>query len=327
MHNIKKGPAIIIGDACVDITIHLEDLIRESDDIRSPKLKPVLTGGGTSANTAIALSKLGVSTAFLGTVGDDYCGRFICKELQRQNIDTTYTLVSKSNTVSVFAFIPQNGERVLWGFPREDCAYAQLDLEQIDLDWIKQARWIHASGMAYMMAGSVRETIPTLFRLAWENGIPTSFDLNTRVGRAEDLDPGVREAVEKTIPYVRYLLGSAKDEFYTFWPQKDWKDCVRHFARGGCGAVSRMGSEGAFWVWEGKEGFCPSFRVKVANTTGAGDAFNAGFIAGILQGLPLEEAVLWGSGVAGYKVTGDSAHYTPNLAQLLEFIKDTPRRQ
>lgn len=70
MHDTIKGPAIIAGDACVDVTIHLENLMRESDNFRSEKLLPTLSGGGTSANTAIALSKLGVHTAFLGTVGE-----------------------------------------------------------------------------------------------------------------------------------------------------------------------------------------------------------------------------------------------------------------
>lgn len=326
MHDTIKGPAIIAGDACVDVTIHLENLMRESDNFRSEKLLPTLSGGGTSANTAIALSKLGVHTAFLGTVGEDYCGRFIRKELMQNNVDTSHTLVSKSNTVSVFAFIPADGERVLWGFPREDCAYAQLNLDQIDLDWIKQAGWLHASGMAYMMDGSVRETIPKLFQLAWENGIPTSFDLNTRIGRIEDLDPGIRKAVENTLPYVRYLLGSAKDEFYAFWPQEDWKDSVRHFAKDGRVAISRMGSEGCFWVDEQKEGMCSAFDVPALNTTGAGDTFNAGFIAGMLQGCSVEEAVLWGSGAAGYKVARSGAHNTPNLEQLMTFMKDTTRR-
>lgn len=319
---------IVIGDACVDVTVSLQSVMSSGDDeYGSERLKPTLTGGGTSANTAVALSKLGVPTAFMGTIGDDYGGRFMLKEFAQNGINTDFTIVDKSNTIFVFAFIDPTGERTLWGFPREDCSYASLDLGKIDLDKVRTASWVHSSGMAYMTEGSVRENLPKIFKAAYEAGVPTSFDLNTRVGDPEKLDPLIRKAVEETLPYVRYLLGSAKDEFYSFCPREDWRDSVRAFAREGCAVISRMGGEGAFFVADGLEELQKPYQVEVKNTTGAGDAFNAGFIAGMLQGLSLSEAVLQGSAVAGYKVTGNSSRYTPDSRQLKEFMAKTPRKQ
>lgn len=322
------GRVIVIGDACVDVTVSLASVINYGDDeYNSDRLKPILTGGGTSANTAVALSKLGVPTAFMGTIGDDYGGRFMLKEFAQNDINTDFTIVDKSNTIFVFAFIDPSGERTLWGFPREDCSYARLDLDRIDMGKVRTASWVHSSGMAYMTEGSIRENLPLIFKAAYEAGVPTSFDLNTRVGDPEKLDPRIRKAVEETLPYVKYLLGSAKDEFYSFHPMEDWRDSVRFFATEGRCVISRMGGEGAFFVADGREELQSPYEVKVTNTTGAGDAFNAGFIAGILGGLSLPEAVLQGSAVAGYKVTGNSSRHTPDQAQLKEFMANTPRKR
>ena len=77
----ETRPVIVIGDACVDVTVRLADLmVGHSDVYDSERLLPTISGGGTSANTAVALSKLGVATAFMGTIGDDYGGRFMLRE-------------------------------------------------------------------------------------------------------------------------------------------------------------------------------------------------------------------------------------------------------
>lgn len=328
MPDMEKKPVIVVGDACVDVTVSLANLTAGASDVyNSERLMPTLSGGGTSANTAVALSKLGVPTAFMGAIGEDYGGRFLLKEFAEQGIDTSFTLVDNSNTIFVFAFIDPTGERTLWAFPREDCSYADLDLNRIDLDRVRQAAWVHASGMTYMAEGSTRENLPKVFKAAYEAGVPTSFDLNTRVATPEELEPGIRRAVEETLPYVTYLLGSGKDEMYSFRPCPDWHDSVRAFAAPGRTVIARMGGEGAFCVDGGRELLLKPYDVKVRNTTGAGDAFNAGFIAGRMRGLPVEEAIAWGNAVAGYKVTGNSARYTPDVETLKAFMANTPRKQ
>ena len=73
---------------------------------------------------------------------------------------------------------------------------------------------------------------------------------------------------------------------------------------------------------DGTEFMKPGFTVPVVNTTGAGDAFNAGFIAAALQGLGLEDAVVWGNAVAAYKVGGNGSRYTPSKVQLKKFMAE-----
>jgi len=85
--------------------------------------------------------------------------------------------------------------------------------------------------------------------------------------------------------------------------------------------ISRVGKEGAFVVApDGTEFMKPGFTVPVVNTTGAGDAFNAGFITAILSGKSLEDATVWGNAVAAYKVGGNGSRHTPSVEQLHEFM-------
>ncbi len=323
MHD-RFGKAIIIGDACVDVTVPLTAILADTD--RPPEdsaLMPGLGGGGTSANTAAALAKLGVGTSFMGTLGADFGGRYIRKEFEELGIDTSMTLTDDtSNTVYVFAFIDKSGERKLWAFPRTEMSYINYDLSRIDMELIRTASWVHASGMTIMFDGSLRRDLPLIFRTAHEAGVPTSFDLNTRVQDPAELDEGIRSSILETIPYVSYLLGSARDEFYSFCPKDDWRDSVRSFAAPGRTVIARLGGEGSLMIEDGRETEEPALRIPVVNTTGAGDAFNAGFIAGKLRGLRTDQAVVMAHAVAGYKISRGGARQTPDMEELRGFARE-----
>jgi sugar/nucleoside kinase (ribokinase family) len=319
---MKKDKIIVVGDACVDVLIPLDELAgKMMSEASESAFRPSLSGGGTASNTAVALKKLGHNVSFMGTLGCDYGGRFFLDEFKQENINTEFVIEDpKRNTVYCFAFIDPSGEREIWAFPRTDVSYTELDLNKVDMDEVVKAKWMHSSGMNYLMDGNIRKTLPELFKRAYESGVITSFDLNTRAGRPEDIEPEVEKAVRDTIPYVNYLLGSAKDEFYSFNPQENFLDSARGFVSDKRTVIARLGSKGAVAMTPDEEYSQEPFDVKVVDTVGAGDAFNAGFIAAKASGLSLFDALTWGNAVASYKVSGNSSRHTPNLSQLEEFI-------
>lgn len=317
MPNYNK--AIIVGDACLDINIRLNDFLNNDATSQMPYDDHC---GGTSANTALVLSKLGIDTSFLGTIGDDYAGRFILDELQRNNIDTSLTIVDKSlNTVNVICLIEDNGERHLWGYPRVNVANGELDISRIDIEKIKTASWFHCSGMTMLNNGNIKNVLPDLYKIAHEAGVPTSFDFNTRVARKELLDENAYAAIEKILPYVDYLTGSALDEFICFYPADDYRDSARYFAKNSKCVIARLGSQGAFVVSGDKEELIKSYDVEVINATGAGDSFNAGFIAGKLTGLDDFKATQYASAVAAFKISHDSS-YNLDKETINQFINN-----
>lgn len=314
--------AIVIGDACVDVHIRLNDLI-EGDPNKT--LAHETTLGGTGAGAAVILKRLGVDMAFLGTVGSDYGGRYLLDGFRKMGIDTEMVIEKKElNTVNVFAFVNESGERYLWGFPRIDQAYCELDMDLVDLNKIKTASWVHSSGMSVLAKGSLRKALPELFRIAYEAGVPTSLDLNTRVNDLSLLDPDAVKAIRDTLPYVRYLLGSAEDEFVSFFPCEDYKDSVRHFASDTRTVIARNGKKGYFVISDGIEKSAPSYDVEVVDTTGAGDSFNAGIICKILEGKDVFEACEFANAVSASKISSVSGEITKEEVE--EFMKSAVLR-
>lgn len=316
MHNV-----IVIGDANVDIIVPYPRFLNEERTLVDYP-NPVLQGGGTSANTAVALSKLGVGTSFIGTVGKDQYGKYIKQDFEDAGIDITDLIVEPElNTVGVFAFIDETGERYLWGWPRVDQSFKVLDREKIPFEKIRTADWIHSSGMCLVYDTSARSTIIEIFKEAYNAGVPTSFDLNLRVDDGV-LDPEYEKAVREIIQYTTYLLGSGTDEFAYLGKEKDWRKNAESFVTPERTVIVRNGKEGSYGFSSEECIEAPAFSVIVEDTVGAGDVYNAGFIAARLEGKSLKESLIMGNAVSGYTVTKKGARNSPGPEEVEKFIKE-----
>ncbi len=293
---------LVVGDANVDIIVPYPKFLNE-ERTRVEYPTPVLQGGGTSANTAVALSRLGIQTAFLGSIGEDQYGKYIREDFRREGVDMTWLIVEPDlNTVGVFAFVDEFGERYLWGWPRVDQAFKIIDESKVDFEKIKEMSWVHSSGMALVHDTSARTSMVRIFKTAWEAGIPTSFDLNLRVDDGE-LDPSYEKVVREIISYSTYVLGSGKDEFYYLGEKGKWLENAKAFVTDRRTVIVRDGGEGSLGLSSEETQKAPAFRVDVVDTVGAGDVYNAGFIAARLQGKSLYESLVMGNAVSGYTVS------------------------
>ncbi|GGP11213.1 carbohydrate kinase family protein [Oceanobacillus neutriphilus] len=316
----SEKKVVVVGDAAVDIIVHFPKFL-DDEETKAVYKTPYLIGGGTAANTAVSLSRLGIETFFIGTIGDDQYGHHIVKDLQNEKINTKYMILDEAvNTVGVFAFIDKRGERLLWGWPREKQAFKKIDRDKIDFEMIKNADWIHSSGMAIVEEGSSRDTIIEIFKTAFEAGVPTSFDLNLRV-KDESLNEEYRNAVLEVIKNCNYVLGSGEEEFYYLHPNEDWKKSVKSLADPNRTIIARMGPDGTMACSYDETIIENAFQVDVVDTVGAGDVFNGGFIVSILSGNTLKESLEIANAVSGYTVSRESARSSPNQQQLETFMK------
>lgn len=309
---------IVLGDANVDIVVPYPRLDESREHIAQPDIR--IQGGGTGANTAVALARLGVDVTFVGTVGDDQYGRFVCEDLENEGIHTAGLKADPAlNTVGVFAFIDERGERYLYGWPRERQSYRQLDPLCVDDATIFSASWVHTSGMLLVHPGTARTSVIDVFRRAHEHGIPTSLDLNLRILNGE-LEPELAQTIERIMPYVTVLLGSGPDEFFYMGSSSDWMSNAREYVVGDRIVVVRNGAGGATALYGDNCVDCPAFQVDVCDTVGAGDVFNAGFIAAMLDHRSLRGALLEANAVSGYTVEHPGARSAPNRDELKVFI-------
>lgn len=321
---------LVVGDANVDIVVHFPQYLN-NDRTKVKYSEPRFCLGGTAANTASGLQRLGVSTSFAGTIGQDSYGKFVQESLHNQGIDITNLNVDAGvETVGVFAFVDEYGERYLWAWPRKNQAFKELTWNASLQQSVRKSRWVHASGMCMSFPGSAQQTMLTIFKEASANNIPISFDLNCRCDDRQ-IDSDFMTYLHEALALSTFILGSGPEELEHIGPG-DWRENAQSFANQGHTVIARDGANGAYIyspsTIETKTNCVqiPAFNVEVIDTIGAGDAFDAGFISGMLQGKDLYDAVVYANGVSGYTVSHIGAYSTPTKQQLTNFLTNTIQR-
>ena len=96
---------IVVGDVCVDVAVKIEDILTMTQKKEVPY---GVTPGGTSGGASVALARMGVDTAFLGTIGHDYGGRYIREAFGKEGIDPSMMIEKEElNTINIFAFLDE----------------------------------------------------------------------------------------------------------------------------------------------------------------------------------------------------------------------------
>lgn len=240
--------------------------------------------GGAPANVAVGLARLGVPTAFLGKVGEDGFGHFLAGTLAEAGVNTaSLRFDGAARTALAFVSLAANGERdfLFYRQPSADMLYTP---EEVDEAAIARARVLHIGSIS-LIAEPARAATLHAVALARKHGLRVSYDPNLRLplwpgaeAAREGLRLGLREA-----EIVK--IGEEEVEFLT--GERDplagaralWHDRMILMA------VTR-GASGCLWLTREAQGEVPGFAVEPVDTTGAGDAFTAGLLAGLLdQGL------------------------------------------
>lgn len=310
------GQVIAVGDALVDLIVKVSRYPPRGGNVWGSAME--MRPGGTAANFAVGLARLGVPVAFLGKLGDDAYGRFLLKDLQREGIEATHTVVDRSAyTGAVFIPVDAEGERTFFACAK-GAAHTRLRPQEIDSGVMAGAQWLHATGVC-LAEGSAREAILKTMGLAKGAGVPISFDPNLRL--EGDLFPaGLREALDVAFHLAEVVLVSA-DELDLLDEAESIEAGAREILKDGAHiVVVKCGEAGAVAVSQDRRVVVPAFPVTVVDTTGAGDAFDAGFVAGWLQGLDQAEAIRYANAVAALKIMGVGARALPRASEVDHFL-------
>lgn len=315
----KPTPAVVtIGIHIVDIlgrpvsAIPAGQGIAFLDEIR-------MTVAGTCAATAVDLARLGTPVASFGVVGNDELGEWLTRRMDEEGVDVRGIHVSPNAPTSATMLpIRPNGER-----PALHVIGANAELSPTHLDWdvIASARHLHVGGTS-LMAAFDGEPTAGVFARAHELGLTTSLDL---IG-VPDADA---EAVFGPVyEHLDYFLPNEEDAI-ALSGQADRRSAISWFHERGVGAtVITLGADGASFAVAGEqETVVPTYIVDVVDTTGCGDAFSAGFIAGIVEGSAPLDAVELGIAAGALVATGlGSDAGLTDRAALTAFMESTPRR-
>jgi len=255
--------------------------------------------GGAPANFAVACARLGLSTGFIGKVGDDAFGRFLAATLAENGVDVSQVKHSEHRTALAFVSIAKNGERHFM-FYRRPCADLMLEEEDLDPKYISGAKVLHF-GTVSLSESPSREATLRAVQYARDSGVQVSFDPNIRFHLWAKGEDEIREEVISVARKCDIFLPS--EEEARFLSGKDVRASLAEFLSWGPGTVAiKLGERGCIAADRDRTIEAPGIRAKAIDTTGAGDGFDAGFIFGLLQGHGLERAALYANVVGSLVV-------------------------
>ena len=248
--------------------------------------------GGAPANVAVGLSKLGISSGFMGKVGDDAFGHFLAQTLEQAGVDIfALCFAGEARTALAFVSLKANGERdfMFYRHPSADMLYRP---DELDEGYIRGAKIFHYGSISLIGEPS-RSTTLKAIEIAQSGGLLVSYDPNLRI----DLWPSDREAREGILgawPLAQVIKISEEElVFLSGQPglqagaRSLWHDQLKLL-------VITRGKTGCTYFTPNLTGEVAGFRAQAVDTTGAGDGFVAGLLKGLYENLghPLEEAQL-----------------------------------
>jgi sugar/nucleoside kinase (ribokinase family) len=252
-----------------------------------------VAAGGSGANAAAWLAHSGVETHFVGRVGDDVFGRFLEGEMERTGVKSCLARDPSLATGKVFVLVDGAGERTMITDRGAGEALGPDDLPET----LFAGGHLHLSGYT-LSGGSRRETALRAPRLARGAGMTVSVDPSS-VSLLDSVDP------DRFLEWTRGadLLFPNLTEGEILTGERTPARIVEKLLPYYSAVVLKLGPEGALYA-DGAGNLLrePAAPVRVEDTTGAGDAFSAGFLAAWLDGEPPAEALRWGACLAGRAV-------------------------
>lgn len=302
------GVILVIGDLMLDVLLTAPLLHEEQSAGIAAR------GGGSAANTAAWIAWAGESVEFVGCTGEDVIGGALGAELEAHNVHTRLRTVPGAETGCVAVEVTPRGERLM----RSSRAANEFICAD-DVVWrhSEPLRHIHLTGYA-LLGPNGSSVLRAAGHLAREYRCTLSLDPSS-TGVIEGLGAGhvcdlIRDAG------VSVLLPNA-DEARLLSETSEIERAAQHLTRVAPMVVVKIGPRGAVWsvstpghIGEPAANVVPVESATLVDTTGAGDAFNAGLLVGMLKGQTLMESCRLGNLLAGRAISRLGGRPAPNSA-------------
>jgi sugar/nucleoside kinase (ribokinase family) len=307
------GPVTVLGAHILDVLGRPVEAIPPGQG--SARLAEIrATAAGTAAGPGVDLAKLGASVQAVGAIGDDLLGDMVAAAMARHGVDTS-GLSRKSGVQTSATILPirANGERPALHVPG---ATSLLELADIDLDRVRRSRAL-LIGAPDALGDIVGDGLAQVVAAARAGGALVAVDV-LHPGRPRDLDriAGLLAAADWFLPNGGQLLAlTGRDDLTAA--------ITDVLALGTGGLAVTLGADGCVVAWRGGGSpvSLPAIEVDVVDTTGCGDGFTAGMLAGLLLGAVPVDAAWLGIACGSLVATGlGSDAGIEGLGQVLDFL-------
>jgi fructokinase len=237
--------------------------------------------GGAPANVAAGLARLGISSGFIGKVGEDAFGHFLADTLQEVGVDISQVCFStQARTALAFVTLGPDGERefMFYRHPSADMLYTP---EDISPDYIRSARIFHFGSISLINEPARSATLHAV-QVARQAGLLVSYDPNLRLNLWPDAETAKAGML---LGWEHAQVIKVSEEELVFLSEKDdLEQGARSLMHPGLRLlVVTRGRQGCAFFTPRSKGQVPGFSVQPVDTTGAGDAFVAGLLKGLLE--------------------------------------------
>ncbi len=300
-----------------------------SDDIGSLRHAGALTLGigGAESNVAIGLARLGVAVSWLGRVGDDSLGERVVREIRGDGVDVRAVVDSDAPTGLMVKERPSVASSAVHYY-RAGSAGSRLRPDDLPDGWVEHAALLHVTGITPLLSDTARATVHAAVDRARASGAGVSVDINYRsaLDPRSDAGPILRDIAERAD-----IVFGGEEEFAVLYPGSTPAEAAHRLREAGCATtVVKRGADGATVITEESVVDSGGFPISPVDTVGAGDAFVAGFLSGLLEGLDTEEVLRRGNacGAMACLVPGDweAAPTRRELERFLAGDSDPVRR-
>lgn len=281
---------------------------------------------GAEVNVCIGLKRLGYDVSYVTKLGVDPFGKYIKNFLVNEGIDTSYiTFDSKFPTAFQIKGKTEVGDPEVVYF-RKGSAASHMSVEDIENINFDEVKHVHVTGIPPALSETCKEATYEMIRKAKEKGLYVTFDPNLRPTLWPSKEEMVRVINDIASKCDMVLPGVGEGLILT--GSEDPNAIADFYLNLGVKTVIvKVGDKGAFVKTKYESYTVPGFKVgKVVDTVGAGDGFAVGVISGLLEKLPLREAVLRGNAIGSLQVMvpGDNEGL-PSREKLEQYLKEQAR--
>lgn len=274
---------LVLGDANPDLVLRGDDVTPAFGQAERLVEEASLTIGGSGAILACGAARLGLRVAFCGVVGRDLFGSFMADQLAERGVDISALAVDAERPTGVTVVLSTQRDRAMLTAPG---TIGDLRASLVDLDLLGASRHVHVS--SFFLQSALAGDLPALFDEAHDRGATTSIDPNW--DPSEAWDGGLLEMLSKTDVFLPNAM-----EAMRLTRISELDEAIARLRSQAPLVVVKDGDEGAIAARAGETARVPSMAGPVVDTTGAGDSFDAGFLAAWLADEPLERCLALGN--------------------------------
>lgn len=314
----REFDLILIGRVCIDFNpLDYFKPLSQSNEFRKYL-------GGSPANIAVGLARLGKKVGFIGRVSDDRFGEYVVDFFKKEGIDTSNIFLAEKEHKLGLTFTeilsPDESSILMY---REGVADLTLQPSEVSEDYIKRAKAILVSGTA-LSASPSREACFKAIQLAEKNGVKIIFDIDYREYSWKSRDE-IAVTYSHAAEHSDIIMGSREEfdltESISAPGRTDAETAAYWMSKGNSIVIIKHGKQGSTAHTADGEYNIKPFPVKAFKSFGGGDGYGSAFIYGLLEGMDIIDCLELGSASASMLVAAHGcSEFMPTRAEIDEFI-------